>query len=88
MNNLKQYAEAIQGEMDGKRIECRRKREPGATWRYVQVPCFNFDEFEYRIAPDVVYKIVDECSTRYVTRPEVMTSAETQTQGYWVEGEL
>lgn len=47
---------------------------------------FNFITFEYRLAPDVVYKILHDDFASYATAKPEFTECEYIT-GYWVEGE-
>ena len=48
---------------------------------------FNFVVFEYRLTPDVIYKVELDGVTWYDTKQPKSNGAKS-TQGYWVEGEL
>lgn len=48
----------------------------------------NFIIFDYRIAPDVVYKIVDDGVVYHnALKPALPSSTCVVTKGYWVEGD-
>ena len=87
--NIEKNIEAMQGLLDGKNVQYRNLRSSDKTWYEKDyIAKFNFQECEYRIAPDVVYKIVNQDVITYGTERPDPTVYGKFTKGYWVEGEL
>lgn len=84
--NIDYQIEMLQAFKADKNLQVRHKT--GSHWLPKVLDGFNFVDCEYRIAPDVVYKIENGSSTWYTTDPVNRDDHETSTQGYWVEGEL
>ena len=42
----------MQSYIDGKVIEYKPKNSAGNTWGFTLNPCWNFDEYEYRVKPE------------------------------------
>lgn len=41
----------MQAHLDGKKIECRNNMDRGDVWAPVCTPSWNWDRFDYRVAP-------------------------------------
>ena len=87
--NIEDCIEVLQAFKAGKFIQWRRIGEGNWRGKGPENDVFNFSHNEYRIAPDVVYKI--ECDGNpavYDTHGPAYNTKAKYTQGYWVEGEL
>ena len=86
--NREQDIKTMQGELDGRKVEIRGKRV--GTWNAKDKGlAFNFQEYEYRIAPDVVYKIQfnGDDHVYSIYDDDNWAKDSIVTKGYWVEGE-
>lgn len=93
--NIDYQIEMLQAFKADKNLQVRHKT--GSHWLPKVLDGFNFVDCEYRIAPDVVYKLEQHDRAGgngqidYVSEVEfkVMgTAGRLITKGYWVEGEL
>lgn len=91
---LREDMALIQAAIEGKHIQWRRIGSGDWDREEGRQVAFNFVDYEYRIAPDVVYKIEgSQGFIRIAYWDEVELSDTsvadlTVTKGYWVEGEL
>lgn len=74
--NIINYINVLNGYLDGKQIECRRKVD-GASWCDSPKPAFDFNHFEYRIKPIQTYR-------PYINGDEAYTAMQENTPFGWL----
>lgn len=83
--NIDDCIKTLQESKDGKTHECRRFGRENLWGERISEE-FNFVGYEYRLAPDVVYKIDCGSEIIYDTHCPAHETTATYTKGYWVEG--
>jgi len=89
--NIRETIKLLEDAEAGKTIQFKRRVGKNELWyelRKGELVDMNLKDHEYRIVPDVVYKIIRRSKDAdFIEYLSFIPSDCTYTQGYWVEGE-